>query len=170
MSINKTIGHTKVFAVVILVAVFLIGAASGAAAWYAITTSRHPPMHGPIPLHLLELTTEQKAKVHDIFEAHRPKLDAVIKSTFPKVQAINQEIEDEVKSLLTAEQKEKFESIHSERPEGPPPGFPHKGHRDHSPGGGSPDGPLPDGPPPGGPMFLDPVSDVPPPPPDNPES
>lgn len=167
MAINKPIGHTKIFAVVVLMAVFLIGAASGAAAWHAIMTSRRPPMRGPIPLHLLELTTDQEEKVNEIFEAHRPKLDAVLESTFPKVQAINEEIEDEVKALLTVEQKEKFESIHSKRPDGPPPGLPRPGHRAHhppgfSPDGPPPDGPPPDGPPPGGPRFRNPTSDTPP--------
>jgi Spy/CpxP family protein refolding chaperone len=141
MTKNEIQGSVRLWATVVLIAVFIIGAASGAALWHVCMKPKrphHPPMMGHIPTDELNLTDDQQQKVEKIFESYRPQLDAVLNETFPKVRAINEEIEKKVLDLLTDEQKKKFEEIKARRPpndrgdgprhgmhDGPPPGMPY---------------------------------------------
>ena len=134
MGKNERIENVKVRAAVVLAAVFIIGAASGAALWHAVAMPRRmpPPLHGPIPIHLLDLTSAQQKKVDEIFDAHRPALDAVLEETFPRIRAINEEIEKAIAKVLTPEQLKRLESIKARRPDGPPLFIPPAGPHDRS--------------------------------------
>jgi Spy/CpxP family protein refolding chaperone len=130
---NELIENVKVRAAVVLVAVlFITGAASGAALWHTVAMPRRmpPPMPGPIPVHLLDLTPAQQKKVDAIFEAHRPALDEVLEETFPRIRAINEEIEKAIAEVLTPEQRKRIDDIKARRPDGPPPPMPPPGPHD----------------------------------------
>jgi hypothetical protein len=156
MTKNELPGSVRLWAAIVLTAVFIIGAASGAALFHACMkreSPHHPPMMGSVPIHELNLSDEQRAQVDKIIESYRPKLDAVLNETFPKVRAINEQIEKEVLVVLTDEQKKQFEKIKARRP----PNDMHNG-----PFHGAHEGPfhgmrdLPPGPPPGPPGDLTP--------------
>jgi uncharacterized membrane protein len=176
MTKNDLPGNVRIWAAVVLIAVFIIGAAAGAAVWHMVMGDAFqpplPPVMGPIPLQALDLSDEQHRAVQKIFEDYKPKLESILQETFPRVRAVKEEIEAEVVQLLTDAQKQKFERLKMERPFGPPPGMrPGLGMQ---PGMGMPPGvgpgmhpdrlrnesdaplPLPMGPP-------EPVVDLPPP-------
>ncbi|MEY2930425.1 MAG: hypothetical protein RL033_1174, partial [Pseudomonadota bacterium] len=94
-----------------------------------------PPPFGPLPLHELGLSAEQRARADAIFEQHRPELDAIRQEGFPKVRKINEQLESEVRELLTPEQRARLDVLKAQRPPRPP---------------GPPGGPPPFGEPPHG--------------------
>lgn len=57
----------------------------------------------------LNLSPEQARAVREIHERHRPRLDAVLEETTPKIRAIHDEIEQEIRQLLTPVQLERLE-------------------------------------------------------------
>jgi Spy/CpxP family protein refolding chaperone len=117
----------KLIATALLLAVFVAGAVSGAV-FYRWARLDEPGERVPLPpgdlgrmLHELNLTSEQRTKMKAVFERHRPKLDAVLRETFPKVRAVQDEIDAELETLLTAEQRQRFTDMRKRRP---PPGAP----------------------------------------------
>jgi len=131
----------------VLTATFALGALAGAGIQrWAIADRLGPPVdglpRGPWPLRELDLSDEQRTRVRDIFERNRPKLDAVLRESFPQVRSIHEQIDGEIRAVLTAEQLVEFERLKEARPF-PPPGMP------LPPGMPPPAGMLP--PPPGAP-------------------
>lgn len=85
--------------------------------------AREPTPPGKIGwiLHELSLTIAQEAQTQAAFERHRPKFDCVLRETFPKVRAVQDEIDSELEKLLTPEQAQKFTEMRKRRA---PPGGP----------------------------------------------
>lgn len=141
MTKNDLPGSIRVWAVLVLTAVFIIGAAAGAAIWHVILGNHAfmpPPMMGPLPMRGLNLSAEQQEEMDEIFQAHRPELDAVLAETAPKVRAINEKIEARFLTVLTDEQKKRFDEMKAQRPAGPPFGMPFGGPHGRPPMMGPP--------------------------------
>ena len=131
----------------LLVGTFALGSATGVG---LTLWARHdlghghrpgPPPFGPLPLHELDLTREQHEKADAIFERHRAELDAILEEGYPKVRRVNEQIEREVREILTAEQRQRLDQLEAQRPP------PRHGHFPPGP----PDGPGGPGGPPAGP-------------------
>jgi Spy/CpxP family protein refolding chaperone len=143
----------------ILLGVFLSGAAAGAGLAHFLRPPPRPagpPGRGgmlPPPLVELGLSPEQAEKARAIFERHRPELEAAIQDSFPRVRAIQERAEAEVRALLTPEQAARFDAVRARRPP-----FPGMGH------GMGPPGPGPRGMEPPGPPAGEPPPGEPPPP------
>jgi hypothetical protein len=152
----------------LLVATFAFGTVTGVGlALWARSDLRHghppgPPPFGPLPLHELGLSPEQRERADAIFERHRPELDAVLQEGFPKVRRINDQIESEVREILTPEQRARLDQLKARRPPRHGPPFP------LGPPGGPPDGFGRPPPPPGGRIPWPPPPDAPAPPPSTP--
>lgn len=151
----------RLLSAVLLLATFAAGTVTGAGVsrWASNAHGMHrppPPMTAPLPLHELNLTPDQQQKVHAVIERHRPELETILRESFPRVRAVNDKIEEEVREVLTAEQRAKLDQLKAQRAAhpGPPPGPPPGG-----PSGAAPDQWAPPPPPPG-PWNL------PPPPPE----
>jgi Spy/CpxP family protein refolding chaperone len=118
----------------VLAATFALGAIAGGGIFRWVVADRLLPSDGlprePWPLRQLDLSEEQHARVRDIFERHRPKLDAVLRESFPLVRSIHEEIDREIRDVLTPEQRAQFDRSKERRPF-PPPGLP------NPPGGGA---------------------------------
>ncbi len=111
--------RARLLTIVVLVATFAAGTASGVGLcnWMAPRPPpAPPPMSAPLPLHELGLSDEQREKTFRIFEQHRPELEAVLRDTFPKVRAINEQIEKEVREVLTPEQRKLLDELKARRP------------------------------------------------------
>lgn len=65
----------------------------------------------------LDLTTEQKNKVDSILEDNHKKTKAIFDETRPKMEAIRKSTDEEIKAVLTPEQKVKFEKLREKREE-----------------------------------------------------
>jgi hypothetical protein len=146
----------------ILLGVFLAGAATGAGLAHVLRPPPRPAGRGgmlPPLLSELGLSPEQAEEARAIFERHRPEIEAAIQESFPRVRAIQDRADAEIRALLTPEQARRFEASRSRRP--PLPGM-GPGMGPHGPGrpGFEPPGPPPGEPPPGAP----PPGDGPPPP------
>jgi hypothetical protein len=137
----------------VLLAVFTAGAFVGAGIYrFALLDRPEEPMP-PVPpwrmFHELDLTADQQTKIKAVFERYRPKIDAILHEAFPKVHAIQDQIDADVSKLLTPQQNEKLKEIRKRR-------GPHRGGRMFPPGPPPGDlpfgGPDPNLPPPGLPM------------------
>jgi hypothetical protein len=101
----------------------------------------------PGPPGALKLTLEQEAKAHEITERYRPQLEAILRANFPKVQALNEQMEKELREILTLEQTKILDEMKAHRPSMPPWGA-------MPPGAGAPA--------PGDPGFMPPPGGGPP--------
>lgn len=123
----------------VLLCTFAMGAVTGGGIWHWAVAPRLHPLdeelqRGPWSLRLLDLSGEQRARVHDIFERHRPRLDAILRETFPLVRNVHDEIDREIRELLTPEQRAEFDrskARHHFGPHGLPP--PRRGERGEPP-------------------------------------
>jgi Spy/CpxP family protein refolding chaperone len=121
--------------VLVVLAIFAAGAASG----FALRSYLRPPFPmfvGGLPpwLRGLDLTDEQRRQADDIFARHRADVDVIMKDSFPKVRARNEQMEQELKAVLSAEQQKKLEDIRARR-------HAHGGDRNGPPGFGPPGAP-----------------------------
>ena len=167
MTTERSPRQIRLLTALLLFGTFLFGAVAGAGLSHWNRRSPHPLRpHVPFlpgPPGALNLTTVQEAKAHEITERYRPQLEAILRANFPKVQALNEQMEKELRALLTPEQNRILDEMKARRPpmpsggpmpsgEGPPLG-------DHGfmppPGGGPPPWPpglaSPPSPPFGGP-------------------
>jgi Spy/CpxP family protein refolding chaperone len=117
----------RLFTIAVLAATFALGAIAGGGVYRWVVADRLLPAddlpRGPWPLHQLDLSDDQRARVHDIFERHRPELDALLRESFPQVRSIHEQIDSEIRDVLTPEQRARFDRIKESRPF-PPPGLP----------------------------------------------
>jgi uncharacterized membrane protein len=115
----------------LVLGVFLVGAATGAGAIHLFRPGGPmgppghseppiPPPGAPLPPGLagLDLTSEQEKTARVLMEKRRPEMEAVLRETFPRFEAIRRQFEAELRPFLTEAQVRKLDA---HRPE-PPPG------------------------------------------------
>ena len=164
MTTERSPRQIRLLTALLLFGTFLLGAVAGTGFSRWNHLPRHPIRQAPFlpgPAGALNLTPQQEAKSHEITERYRPQLETILRANFPKVQAINEQMEKELREILTPEQIKVLDEMKAHRPSMMPPGgepFPS--------GGGSPpprgeNGFMP--PPGGGPSPWPPG--LPPPPP-----
>jgi len=113
----------------IVLAIFLVGAATGAGAAHLFRPGgpMGPPGHGgppfppagaPLPPGLagLDLTPEQEKTARALMEKHRPEMEAVLRETFPRFEAIRRQYEAELRPSLTEAQQRKLDAHRPEQP------------------------------------------------------
>lgn len=149
--------EVRVKTTLVVLGTFLFGAFTGIGFYrWAAPPRRHMPPFMGGPFRELDLTRAQQERARQIFDSHRAELDAIMRETYPRVRAIHEQIETEMRATLTPEQQKKLDEIKARRPHGMPPG----GGFGPPPGGGF--GPPPGGfgPPPG--FFPGPPPGMPP--------
>lgn len=119
--------RVRVLTALIVAGVFSSGAIVGAGIYRWGSGAAAPAeAHGHgvglwMPVEELELSPEQYAKVSAIVERGRLELDAVVRESFPRVRAIDEQMQKEVKAVLTPEQQKKLEDLKRRGPVGPTP-------------------------------------------------
>ncbi len=124
----------------LLLVMFVAGVVTGAAVVRLSSGHRPPPRHGdggiPRPLLELGLSQAQQTQVRAIMDKHRAEFEAVFRETRPKVQAVQEQVDQEIRPLLTPEQQQRLEELNARR----------SPHHDDGPMPYSKEPPPPDGP------------------------
>ncbi len=110
-------------AAAILLLLFASGVATGFgfARWSDpphVHASRPETVRGPHYYSGLGLDPAQEQAVQAIYEKYRPQLDAILEETTPRVRAIHDQIDLEIRALLTPAQVERLEGLKSRRGQG----------------------------------------------------
>lgn len=111
----------------VLAGVFAAGTISGLGLARWLGPRARPPPGPPImrAFHQLELSAEQQHRTREILESHRPELEAILRESFPRVRAINEQVSEELRAILTPEQARRLAEIERQLPpETHPPGSP----------------------------------------------
>jgi Spy/CpxP family protein refolding chaperone len=101
-----------------LASMFAVGAACGV---LADRTLIGPPLHrfelplgGDVllrdPFGELGLSADQRKKIDALFERHRTEVDAVVGESEPKMRALSEKMDREMKEILTPEQRERLKT------------------------------------------------------------
>jgi uncharacterized membrane protein len=157
MGVESDPRRLHLWTALVLLAVFLAGGVTGAGLVWAMRphdprpAAPRPRVEGlPGPVAELGLTPEQTARARAIFESHRAELQAAIEESFPRVRAVQDRIDAEIRALLTPEQAARFDELRKRRPplrlpgfDGPPPGGPRGPPHGMPPPGVQPPGPPP---------------------------
>jgi hypothetical protein len=150
---ERTPCKIRLLGVLVLLVTFSLGTAVGVGVgrWSGPPREpRHPAPFLPGQPGALHLTPAQETKANEITESYRPTLDAVWRDSMPRLQALNEQMEKELREILTPEQRKILDGMKARRL---PPGA--ESHRPGGPrqgGGPLPGGPMPPGafpPPPG---------------------
>jgi Spy/CpxP family protein refolding chaperone len=163
MTTERSPRQIRLLTALLLFGTFLFGAVAGVglSQWNHRPSCppRPPAPFLPGPPGALNLTPVQEAKAHEITERYRPQLEAILRANFPKVQALNEQMEKELRALLTPEQTKILDEMKAHRPPMPPGGPmpPGEGPAAREPGFMPPPG--------GGPPPWPPGLAPPPPPP-----
>jgi len=119
MNAEKGPRQIRLVTALVLFLVFLAGLATGA----ALVRFGRPPFPPPPPMPALrgiDLSEQQHPRVHAIREKYKPQLDAVVRDTFPRIRAVEEAMNREVRAELTPEQQRRFDENEAHRPPGPP--------------------------------------------------
>ena len=143
MSIADSPQRTRLLGAVVLAAMFAAGAVFGVglARWSAPPRPDHPPgpPGGPPPVevmsHELDLDAALIATLRSFEASHRRELDAIVRDTIPRVKAVLDTMESELRPQLRPDQVQRLEDWKARRPPPPMPGMP--------PPPGGPGGPPP---------------------------
>jgi len=162
----------RLMTALVIVGTFVAGVAAGLGLARWIRPPERPPPPMGLPLGELGLSPEQEAKARAIGERHRAELEAILRDTYPKVRAINEKLDAEVREILTPAQRRRLDEIEARRrPPRPGPRPPGR-EGPPGPGGGRPPGHRPpppgEGPPPPGEGPAGALPGLPPPPPPEP--
>jgi hypothetical protein len=149
MNAEPSTQRLHVFTALILAGVFVAGGVAGAGLTVLLRAERRPdappprPHLLPPPLRELQLTPDQERRAREVAERYRGEMEAAVQEAFPKVRAVQERMDADLRALLTPEQAARFDELRARRPPGP---FP-MGPRMHGPPPG--DGAAPPPPPPG---------------------
>ena len=119
----------RLWTALLVLGIFLVGAATGAGAahWFRPDGPRgrsrpagppFPPPGAPLPPGLagLDLTPAQETIARELMEKRRPEMEAVLRETFPRFEAIRRQFEADLRPHLTEAQARKLDAHRSEPP------------------------------------------------------
>lgn len=110
---------TRVRAGIALAAAFAAGMAAGVLLAGAIAREPAEPDIMP-PLSKLDLDARQRREARRIIEAHRPELEEALAPSMPRVREVQDRVEEELRRILTEEQRERLERLRASGEAGPP--------------------------------------------------
>lgn len=134
----ESLGRIRLQGIILLIVVFVAGGLAGAALMRHRVPPPPPPgpeLGGPPPgmggppgmgpgqippiFERLGLSDDQRTRIQAIFREARPKSDSILKAALPAVRALMDSVRDEVRAVLTDEQRRQFDEMDLTRPGGP---------------------------------------------------
>lgn len=122
----ESLGRVRVQGVLLLLIVFVAGGVAGALISRINPTKdrrprterfERPPDGAGVPGEFpgffrdLELSDSQREQIRAIFHKLRPAIDSLMDESMPKIRALRDSADAEISTILTAEQREKFERL-----------------------------------------------------------
>lgn len=102
----------------LLVAVFLAGAASGAAAWHRLSPPRvkrqvsvRVAPQGVAVYESLGLSPEQRQRIDSILSTIQPRTDSLLRAALPRLSSLVEEADSAIRTVLRPEQRVKLDSM-----------------------------------------------------------
>ena len=115
---------SKLSAVALLIAAFVLGALTGGAALaLADRGSDAGPRHGDRVSFIdrldrdLEFSADQRESVELILERHRPRMDSLWREVAPRFETLRADVNSELNAILTPEQQVKHQEMMKRRAE-----------------------------------------------------
>lgn len=144
----ESLGRVRAKGIAILLLTFLVGGLAGAAferarasrstpeptaPWWEARRGAGRPGRLPPMFRELNLTDEQRARIREIMERGRPRTDEVLNEMLPRLRAVTDSIQGEIRSVLTPEQAAQLDSLLPRGRFGPGHGRPGMRRRDGPP-------------------------------------
>lgn len=115
---------SKLSALVLLIAAFVLGALTGGAALALADRGGDDGLKRRDRVSFidrldrdLDLTAEQRESVELILERHRPKMDSLWREVAPRFETLRAEVRSELNAILTPEQQVKHQEMMKRRAE-----------------------------------------------------
>lgn len=106
--------RVRLVTVLLLVGVFAAGALTGAGIYdWAMPRRSLPPFRRFVDE--LRLSPDQATRAREIGERHRVELEAVFRETQPRISAIQEEMEGELRTILNEEQRGRLDRFQERR-------------------------------------------------------
>lgn len=122
MSSDAGARRVRLWSILVIAGVFLAGAVAGAGlfAWLRPPPHKWRPHRPDLPALFseLELTPDQREKATAIFDKHRAAVESILKASFPRVRAEEEQSQRELRTILTDAQQKKLDEIEA-RPRPP---------------------------------------------------
>lgn len=117
-------GRVRLLTALLLLGVLIAGGVAGAGVAILLGPrpgpgpAGHPSIIGPFAD--LGLSADQERRVRAVLEKHRPRVEKVWREMMPRLRAVGEDVEREIRGLLTDEQRRRLDEKKARRP-GPPP-------------------------------------------------
>jgi len=116
------LNRQRVYAMLVLVAVFVLGGLTGAGLMRAMSAraAHQWREHGEGPMIVwildrrLKLSPLQRERVEAIVQAHEPEIMTARRTIAPQIRAIRARQRNEIREVLTPEQRSKFDILAAE--------------------------------------------------------
>jgi Spy/CpxP family protein refolding chaperone len=149
----ESLGRVRLQGIALLVVALSVGVLAGMALERVRSSHRAPP--GPPPsgpqqaglppdLAQLDLTADQRAQIHQIFDRARPVTDSILAEMLPRLRMAEDSTRAQIRAVLTPEQQRRYDELRQREPRrdlGPGEGRPGPGTRPPGSGHGPPPGP-----------------------------
>lgn len=128
--------RARVLGLLLMLGVFAAGTVFGAGLVRGHAPGPPPPPPSPAErlTHQLDLTPAQVEALHRLEQRHRAELGRLMRETMPRIRAVMDAVENELRPMLTEAQRARLDEVQAHRP--PPdaplpgmPGGPGPGHR-----------------------------------------
>jgi Spy/CpxP family protein refolding chaperone len=116
----ESLGRVRAQGIALVIVAFVAGGLGGMALERVRAAGDEPHMrprvvrmHDGLPPGFadLELTADQRQRIHAIMEARRHTTDSVLEASLPRLRATFDSVREEIRAVLTPEQRERFDAM-----------------------------------------------------------
>jgi Spy/CpxP family protein refolding chaperone len=112
----ESLGRIRLQGVALLAVTLVVGVLAGMAGERYRATRREPPRpfppavgELPAPYRQLDLSDDQRARILEILERRHASTDSVLREVVPKLRAVTDSVQQEIRAVLTPEQRAKLD-------------------------------------------------------------
>lgn len=123
----ESLGRVRAQGIALLLITFVVGALAGISLERVRAARLSPPASAgigmmqpqregrlPMMFRRLDLSPEQRAQIARILEAGRPRTDAILNQMLPRLRAVTDSVQTEIRAVLTPEQIVRLDTLMAE--------------------------------------------------------